>query len=161
MWRDPAPLLHVKKWLFFHCFKLFLLAIWLLGTFMLFSRKSDSRIANVCPSVCPSQKPLSLSKSSLSAIMLIYWSLRYLSAIMPITYWLSDLLSRLLSHFGLFEVINDLNEAMTISVLYLINCLITIPGLPPSSCHDSINLQKFSRAPLISLLGCFPGNSCH
>ena len=57
---------------------------------------------SVRPSVCLSQKPLSLSKSSLSAIMLLYWSLRYLSAIMPITYRLSDLLLRLLSHFGLF-----------------------------------------------------------
>ena len=69
-----------------------------------------------------SQKPLSLSESSQSAIISIYWSLRYLLAILPISnysyqpswppfgmvpdghyiYQLSDLLSRLLSHFGLF-----------------------------------------------------------
>ena len=34
----------------------------------IFSHESDSRIANVCLSVRPSQKPLGLSKSSLSAI---------------------------------------------------------------------------------------------
>ena len=45
---------------------------------------------SVCPSVSLSvslkSKPLSLSESSLSAVMPIYWSLRYLSAIMPISY---------------------------------------------------------------------------
>ena len=40
----------------------------------------------VCLSVRLKSKPLSLSESSLSAIMPIYWSLRYLSAIMPISY---------------------------------------------------------------------------
>ena len=56
----------------------------------IFTSESDSRIANVRlsvrPSVSLSQKLLSLSESSLSAIMPIYWSLRYLSAIMPISY---------------------------------------------------------------------------
>ena len=64
-----------------------------------FSRESDSRIANVRLSVRQSvslfQKPLSLSESSLSAIMPIG---HYI-------YRLSDLLSRLLSHFGLFDLI--------------------------------------------------------
>ena len=81
---------------------------------------------SVRQSVCPSQKPISLSESSIYANMPIYWSLRYLSAIMPISfhanqwligmktpsphivpignfiYRLSDLLLQLLSHFGLF-----------------------------------------------------------
>ena len=59
----------------------------------IFSRESDSRIANVrlsvSPSVRPSQKPLSLSKSSLSAIMLTFSQIpishhaNHISAIWP------------------------------------------------------------------------------
>ena len=68
-----------------------------------FSRESDSTIANVfggcgyikswvwlywkwCGYIRLKSKPLSLSESSQSAIVHIYWSLRYLLAILPIIY---------------------------------------------------------------------------
>ena len=43
--------------------------IWFQYILIVFSRKRDSRIANVCSSVCQSQKPISLSKSGLLTIV--------------------------------------------------------------------------------------------
>ena len=80
---------------------------------LFFSCKSDSRIANVrlsvCLSVrlsvCQSQKPLSLSELLLSTIKPINQRAIDHQAYRPLSlstiYQLSDLLSRLLSHFGL------------------------------------------------------------